>query len=279
MSNNRFNQSPPSSAEGVWENSKVGTSIRILDHPAQNQPRSQGILENLIQRNRPRNVEKHPMTGLTNSEKPSTPKGQKTISLSSEDTVSEGDSVNSSDILPVNVKSFSKQVERKEKANDGFSKKTKQPASKKLRPTITPLSTPALPTSETGGENPITMEKEVPPPVEPTRSAALATQSLISSDVPISVEGLSVINKSKKPTGKKVSEGTKITPPFHYKGKAITTEQSAFESCGVAFNLVTQATLPKDDEVFHKILDHDLKRDGFYSLLMVEHHFTHHIIL
>ncbi|KAM7489122.1 hypothetical protein LguiB_026606 [Lonicera macranthoides] len=88
--------------------------------------------------------------------------------------------------------------------------------------------------------------------------------------VPISVEGPSKVNKGKQyaELKKKVSKGTQtFSYLFEYKWKAIMVDQFAFESCGVAYNMFTQATLSKDEETLNMMSDIELRRDGFVFLL------------
>lgn len=175
-------------------------------------------------------------------------------------------STNSSDIMPVNVKVMARQERRKKKAKD---KSSDKPTLKRIRPLITPVLILVALTPTVGGEKTPSVEKETPP----TELVGLVVaQSTALLDVPIGVEGPSKLSKSKKPVKKNASESKKFSPSFTYKGKLITADQSAFQSCVVAFNLFTQATLPKDEETLHQMSDHDLKKDGFRSLLKVCYH-------
>lgn len=120
--------------------------------------------------------------------------------------------------------------------------------------------------------------EKVIPPQEIQTAGPDVEQINVHLDMPINIEGPSNIDKSKKPAEKKkASEVQHFSLSFRYKGKAITIKQSNFESCGVAYNFFTHATLPKDEEVFQQMTDGDLKRDGFHSLLKVNYLFFYFI--
>ena len=107
--------------------------------------------------------------------------------------------------------------------------------------------------------------------VEPARLPAAPAAK--PSDPLINIEGVSQSDKSKV-AKKKGPEPKKFVPNFTCKGKPINVEHSAFESFSVVFNLFAQATLPKDEKFLHKLSNHELKRDGFHSVLKVNFIFS-----
>lgn len=177
--------------------------------------------------------------------------------------------------MPIDVRALSKQQKKKTKVGEEPSD-TNKPALKRMRLVLTP--SPALVASvlEIGGENPPSTDKRASPFAELVGPVIAKPNKEL--DVPIDNEGPSNLNKSKGPTEKKDADLKKFSPSISYKGKSITADQSAFQSCGVAFNLFTYATLPKDKETLHQMSDHDLKRGGFHSLLKVYLYFTCYLL-
>lgn len=115
-----------------------------------------------------------------------------------------------------------------------------------------PTSTPTLPILfETGGENPPSVENKVAPQIV---GSNYAKKDLLA-DVPINVKRPSKLSRGRKRVekNKKASEGKYLSP--------------SFESYGVAYDMFTQTTLPKDQEALNMMPDIELKINGFLSLL------------